>query len=841
MRRRLAAALVLALLLPAWVAAQETAVVYGTVRDSAGKPIDRALVRIAGTPFAAFTDSSGVYRLAAPSGRVVVVVERIAFRTMSDTVTLAAGDSRRVDFTLAPKPGVLLDDLPRQLPRAMGGTVLGTVRDQVGRPLERALVQFAGTSRGAYTDALGRYRLTDVAPGTVVLEAVRIGYVPARETVTVAAGDSVRVDFAVSPKEGLTLNDIFQLPPVLVTPSKSSQLVEQTSTSVAVVSEHQLARRAVNTVDEAVDKAPGVQFLNGQVNIRGSSGYVLGLGSRVLVLVDGVPANQGDRGGIHWDLLPVDQVERVEIVKGAGSALYGSAAVGGVVNLLTRDIPVGTHARLRTTAGAYADPPHEEWRFRSRTGLQEGVDLTGSYGTPTLRGRLAAGTRHSDGYREQDARDHWQMAGKGEWHASPRSRLDVSGAWASDQYQTALMWCTQGRCDDRGQAYQPFKADTGGKGDHTFSYKGYLAATLLRSDAESTVTWQGRASWVRTRFTDYQRSGNDFSIANRFGAELRATARHDTTRTVTIGAELSASDLVSDIFCGTPNATCSHTQGEYAAYGQNEGRLGTVRLTTGARIDFLAVDGSSLTAVVSPRVGAVLPARTGRWRASLGRGFRAPAMAERFPSTTVLGLSVIPNPDLDPETSWSLEVGNTLAVGSTLGVDAAAFWTEARNLIEPFVDLSVGQIQLRNTPRSRLAGLDLMLGVVPLPGLTTALSYTFLHARALAHDTIPERPLAFRPEHLLTLTGDYTVGRFGVGADFRYMSRFANVELFQDLSLFPADRRAAARVLDLRASWERGPVAAHLQVANALNFIYNLVPRTLAPVRTVTLTLTWSY
>src|SRR3989449_10208737 len=148
--------------------------------------------------------------------------------------------------------------------------------------------------------------------------------------------------------------------PIVVTTAKRPQSLEDVVPSVALLSDSDIAKRAVNTIDEAVDKAPGVQFLSGQVNIRGSSGFVQGLGRCVLLLVDGVPANQGDRGGISWDLLPVDDVERVEVVKRAGSALYGSSASGGVVNLSTREAPLGFHARLRITGGADANPPHAE-------------------------------------------------------------------------------------------------------------------------------------------------------------------------------------------------------------------------------------------------------------------------------------------------------------------------------------------------------------------------------------------------------------------------------------------------------------------------------------------------
>ena len=120
----------------------------------------------------------------------------------------------------------------------------------------------------------------------------------------------------------------------------------------------------------------GIQFVNGQINIRGSTGYIQGLNSRVLLTVDGVPMNQGDRGGIDWDLLAVDEIESVDILKGAGSSLYGSAALGGVVNVTTRDVPNGLHSRLRLTGGAYADPPYAIWQFRASPGLQGGTDLS---------------------------------------------------------------------------------------------------------------------------------------------------------------------------------------------------------------------------------------------------------------------------------------------------------------------------------------------------------------------------------------------------------------------------------------------------------------------------------
>ena len=700
--------------------------------------------------------------------------------------------------------------------------VSGAVTDSAGAPIEYARVRATGTDLRALTDGTGRFRLAPVRAGQVVLHVDRVGYGHVVDTLAVEPGESLFVNVTLAAAA-------FVAEPVVVTAAKRSQLLNQTITSVAVVSDTELARRAVTTVDEAVDKAPGVQFLNSQVNIRGSTGYVQGLGSRVLLLVDGVPANQGDRGGINWDLVPLQDVQRVEIVKGAGSSLYGSSAFGGIVNVLTRDIEPGVHARVRARAGAFANPPHEVWRFRDYTGAEEGVDVTGSYGADALGASLTAGGWHSDGYREQDRRNHWQSAGKAEWRPDRATRVTTSGSWASDQYETPLIWCTRGTCDDRGQTYQPFRIDTNGRGAFTRSDKGIVAATLERT-ASARLAWQARGSWLRTHFIDYQPGNNDAGVANRFGAELRGLLHPSDNSLATVGAEGARSGVTSDIFG-------DHSQTEFAAYGESEQRLGGARLTAGARIDYIAVDGGGLSAVMSPRVGVVLPAGPDLvWRASAGRGFRAPSLAERFVSTVVQGLTVIPNPDLDPETAWSFELGNAGHLSSTVRWDAALFWTEAYHLIEPRVETATSQIQFQNVTRARLAGLDLSVTAAPLaPRLTTALSYTFLYARELAQDSMPERPLAFRPKHLLTLTADYQWRTLGVGGDFRYASRLERVELDE------SDPRVAEKVLDLRAGLAHGPLSLGCRLANALNYIYNQVPRTLAPVRTLSVTLTWTH
>ena len=725
--------------------------------------------------------------------------------------------------------------LPLRLLSAQGtGVVHGTVSDSSGTPVADADVWIPGTVLLARTDRSGRYQLARIAAGRTAIEARAIGYARTTAHVEVLAGDSARADFVLA-RAPLLLEPVF----VTVTSGGRRQLADHTVTSVAVVERADLEKRAVYTMDDALDRTAGVQFLNGQINIRGSTGYVQGINSRVLLVVDGVPANQGDRGGINWDLLPVDDIERLEIMKGAGSSLYGSAALGGVVHVTTREIPRGRHVRVRASGGAYADPPHAVWRFRGETGLHGGAYVTGSYGTDTWGALVTGGARHSDGYREQDERNHWQMAAKGAWRPYPHAPtlVQLSGSWAVDRYDVPLLWCLRSQCDDRGQAFQPFKINTSGLGDRTDSRKGYLTATVTRTPS-ARAQWQARGSWLRTRFTDY-RDVVEFSVANRLGTEVSAELHPDSNRAVTVGVEGARSDLWSNIFSGqTTGGTGRHSQGEYAAYGESEQLLGRVRLTVGARMDFLVVDDGGLTAVMSPRVGAVIPSGAGTWRASVGRGFRAASMAERFVHTFAFGLEVIPNPALDPETAWSGELGNAARLSRRARLDAAVFWTEARDLIEPRQVPGTAKIQLQNVTGARLAGLDVTLAASPLTDrLTTSAAYTYLYARQLAQENTPERPLGFRPRHLLTLSADYTWGPASLGADFRYSSRVERIELEGLVD----ERRVAPRVVDLRASYVRHPFTARLLVANALNYIYNVVPQTLAPVRTLSVVLTWTY
>jgi iron complex outermembrane receptor protein len=686
-------------------------------------------------------------------------------------------------------------------------------------PVAGAFVEIAGTALHTLTGPDGQFAFRRVPRGALVLRIARIGYLPASQRLDDSAAAAPVIVLVPAP---------IVISPVVVTASREMHLAEDAPTSVAVATEDDIARRATIGVDEAVARVPGVQILDDQITIRGSSGFTKGLGSRVLLLVDGVPANQGDRGGMNWDLLPVTEVERVEVLKGTGSALYGSAALGGVVNVLTREIPEAPHLRLRLLSGGYADPPDADWKWRGRHALFGGADLTVSRGLGPLRLLLSGGALGNQGYREnnEDRRSH--ALAKVVYESGPSLRAELYASAVHENIGNVVLWCVRGQCDDRGLAYQPFRVDSTTLGDRLESDK-YQAQATVRRTVGPQLALRGRVSWLRTSFQDAFRADSNGSTADRFGAELGAEWHPAEGRVITAGTEATYSTVDSDLFG-------NHSQTELAWFAENETRLGdAVRVTLGGRVDAIAVDAVGWTAEASPRLAATWQLPAVRLRASVGRGFRAPSLAERFTSTAAQGIRVIPNPNLANETSWSGEVGATARIGERLELDGAVFWSEYRDLIEPGLVTGGTQIQFANVTRARVRGLDATARAASLVAghLDASLAYTLLDARDLTLDL----PLAFRARHLVTVTADWVFGRVGggevsAGLDARFASAPERVEIFEN------DPRVPARTLDARATWRRGAFGLVAKVENLFNYIYTLVPRTLKPPRTYSVALT---
>ncbi len=686
------------------------------------------------------------------------------------------------------------------------GTLSGVVADaRTDSAIAGAVVLLEHTLLSRVTDERGQYRFSGLAPGRYAVRVVAIGYESVtRGDVDVAAGKT-RLDLSLE-------RGAIELPGIVVTASRTEERPGESPASVAVLSSDEIARRNVITVDQALRYVPGVSFNGGggDMDIRGATGIAGGVGSRVLMLLDGHPVLTGDGGEIDFNSLPVLDIDRVEIVKGAYSALYGSNALGGVVNLITTPVGGTPQTVLKAHYGAYDTPA--QFRFTPEDLTTQGAGIQHSQRLGPIGTRLFAERETSDGYRQNGQSSRWLV----------RTKI-VSPTWSPHPWDAYAMWSME----DDGEFFtwrsdsQPYQVPAEAVGDWSRAGKLMFGATfspVATPSARLLVSPSLYHNSIQNHFHDNQ----DYHRATRVGSNAQLSLGPWSRQALTLGADGARTDVVSN-FLGRP------VLADLALYAQDEVELSQrLRGSAGARLDYHKAEPGQAEYSFSPKLGFVyrLSPRVST-RASVGHGYRAPSAIEQFVSTTMSGFRVVPNPDLKGEAAWSGEVGVTTSAAGRLWLDAALFQSSYRDLIGPAP--APGQFfvfQFRNVQRARVRGLDLdaKVGVVR-DRVRLEATYTYLDPKDL--DT--GLPLPYRSVHNLTGTLDVLGGLLGL--DCRYRSRVEQV------LAFPLDSRSAITLVDLRLGYRVLGAIVQAKVANLLQSDYvDVMERNLGPPRNILLT-----
>ncbi|MEP7129213.1 MAG: TonB-dependent receptor plug domain-containing protein, partial [Chitinophagales bacterium] len=231
---------------------------------------------------------------------------------------------------------------------AQQATVSGTVKDASTHETLNGVTVSLGNNNGTVTDEAGKYDIS-IDAGEYNIEFSYLGYEKQSRHVNLKSGTTSTMN--------IELNQISnELNLVVVTASKYEKDISKETVSMEVLKPEFLSNSNTIDLDEAIQKVPGMTVIDNQANVRGGSGFSYGAGSRVLVLVDGIPELTGDAGDVKWEFLPVENVEQVEIIKGASSVLYGSSALNGVINLRTRYPTAEPETRITAFQGIYQNP-----------------------------------------------------------------------------------------------------------------------------------------------------------------------------------------------------------------------------------------------------------------------------------------------------------------------------------------------------------------------------------------------------------------------------------------------------------------------------------------------------
>ncbi|MCX6135842.1 MAG: TonB-dependent receptor [Ignavibacteriales bacterium] len=722
------------------------------------------------------------------------------------------------------------------LGQSVFGTLEGTVKDaETRQAVAGANVTLRSTFMGAATDAQGRFRISKIPPGSYTVLVSILGYQRLTlDGVRVVRDERTSIELSIQPVP-------LQTEPVIITASRREQSLQEVPVSVATVTARMIADRNNITLDDALRYVPGVNVLSDQVNIRGSSGYNRGVGSRVLVLLDGMPYLTGDTGEINWESIPMFTVDRLEVVKGAGSALYGSSALGGVINVITKEAPATPELRFRMFSGMYDKPRYSEWDWSSKPRFNSGVAVSYAGTSGAISYLVSAGRTVDESYRENDTYHRCSLFAKLKYDLSGTQSLTISGNYIDRSHGNFFWWKSLAEATRVPESQRNGEVNSH-RGNLSFAYKEFLSDKFFYT---AKVIYFGNF-WR----DDSLGRVNNVSTSHLFSFDVQATYDLNSSNVLTFGVASNYDKVSANLFGTHPGVGA-------AAYVQDEVALtAELKLTAGLRFDWQKVSVLNSTAQLNPKFGIVyMPDKETSFRASFGSGFRYPAIGELYieSSTNVSAVAVLPNPDLKPETSLSYEVGVSRSLGQTVSVDLAVYSNDFRNLIEPSVGIKRYRpypaspvevegpvIQFENVTKARIQGVETVVRVEWWKKfLSTDVGYTYTWPLDLADNTV----LKFRPRHLLYASGVFSWNALRLSADARYLSRIERIDenLVRLAPIVNGEQRVAIKIVDVRTSYDlvalKLPLRVGLNINNLLNYSYVELLGNLGPVRTYYLTI----
>ncbi|MCR0985224.1 TonB-dependent receptor plug domain-containing protein [Roseomonas populi] len=528
----------------------------------------------------------------------------------------------------------------------------------------------------------------------------------------------------------------------VVTATRVPTPIERVPGGVTVIDRQTIEERGYQTLAEALVSVPGLSLIQSGGIGQPASAFIRGTASRhALVLLDGVPINDASEpnGAFNFgnDLLGLD-VERIEVLRGPASSLYGSGAIGGVVNIVTRRAPKdkaieafgeiagGSNRTLRAGGGVAGTVGQFDYLLSLRSLSTRGTDATPS--------RFTSDTRERDGFRSVGA-----TARLG-WTPSDRFRLEGLANWRENH----------GGLDN-----VPFD-------DPNYSFEDRRYTGQIRAEGKPFEVWTTGFRIAQTvdrrRYTNLADSLSAATTNDLFRGQRTVFDWGNQIRTPDYGIldqgqlsfgithEREAVDQGSGsaFFRTTTNASALSTAGHAGYQIRLFQRLD---LSAGFRQDSAEDYGTHSTY----RLGAVLavPEISARIRGAYGTAFKAPSLYQRFGVITGFFQG---NPDLRPELSEGWEAGIEFDIPLAAQRDFATVGaTYFENRIRDLINFNAAFTTLENVERARIKGGEFTATLRPFRWLNVSAAYTVTDAR----DVATGERLARRPEQQLALNAAF--------------------------------------------------------------------------------------
>jgi iron complex outermembrane receptor protein len=550
----------------------------------------------------------------------------------------------------------------------------------------------------------------------------------------------------------------YELNQVVITGTRIAKEKGKVPASISVVGRQEIEQSGESNVLNVLNNhVPGL-FLNnrnvtgfgvgpssaGNISIRGISGVP---NTRVLVLIDGQPQFMGLFGHPIGDSYMSSDVERVEVIRGPASVLYGSNAIGGAINLITRNqLKDGVSLNAKAAYGSF-----NTQKYMLNSGYKKG-DFN-VYG--------AINYDRTDGHRKNADDEFSNLTGflKLGYTINPSYKISLDGNLSDSEF------------NDPGPVTNLFE-------DHYYRYKRGRAAFSLDNDYE----WMEGAFRAFYNFGDHEffdgwRS-NDYNTGITFYQNLKLLPGNIITVGVDykhFGGEGRNDNLPAPAARGLDT---QHEIDEVETYLLIQQALGALTLNGGLRYTNNSLYGDANT----PTIGATYAiSNAATIKASASKAFRSP---------TIVDLYIFPpaNEELQPEELWSYEVSYLQSLlNNRLSLEITGYLNDGKNMIQAVPTGQPGPPRRINTGAFSNKGVEFQTNFQVSNSFNLSANYNYMNL---------ENPLPYAPEHELNLIGNYQWNIFSLMLGTKYVNNlYTNIESGATQSYTLLDARLSARVL----------------------------------------------
>ena len=716
------------------------------------------------------------------------------------------------------------------------------------KPLEFVSLYCNGS--GAVTNSSG-FATLNLDKGANVIRFSLVGYETANFPLNIDTVPGGMLTFKLAQITNL-LNEVS-----VVSGRYERKLISEVA-SVEIIKPDLLRSNNLSTLEDLLDRVPGIQMIDGHVNIRGGAGFAYGAGSRVLLTVNDVPAMQPDAGFPNWRDIPVENMAQVEVLKGAGSVLYGSTAMNGVINFRTAWAGEKPETKISTQFTGFLTPKDESKKWWSSLPYESNTSIVHSQKFKKWDGVFGGNYFHSDSYNQGNYDHQGRLFANVKFNINPRWIVNINTLINKGESDAFVYW------------------KNGNSGAYRGDSTSYSPSKKLRFFIDPVITYLGGNS------TEHKLIGRYFSINNevsnnqsqkaqmkyaeyRFRKSFRRVGLELTTGLVYTGTNMEAK-LYGDTTYSSTNL---------AAYiSMDKTFFKKLTISTGARYEYnelkspevvedIIIPGgkTSESKPVFKFGGNFLITPFSSIRASWGQGYRYPTVAEKFISTTAGAIRVSPNPDLKSETGYTAEIGfkQGLKISNWKGfLDVAFFRSEYDNMMEFVLQNFSKGFQSFNIGNTRIQGYEVSLqgaGKIGEVTVRTMAGYTYLDPTYRNFDdidtlksTVNFNILKYRMKH--SVRGDIGLifKGFEIGAYYQYNSKMVAVDKIFNIFIpgvkeYRDNHDFGSNVIGFRfiAPLIRDKLNLGLNINNVFNTEYSIRPGLLEAPRNFSCRLDWKF